>query len=95
MRFYLSVLLASPLVADATPRTSVFTQQPYAASPTMGFTYSFYGEGIEYDPYRDLVYLSSLTTASVYAVPYYAGRDPSVEKVVYDEDDMRNTYTAA
>ena len=39
----------------ATARTGSFTTQPFDAQQAMGFTYSFYGEGMEYDTSRDQV----------------------------------------
>ncbi len=84
---------ASAASAFATSRTGSFSTQPYVANPIMGFSYSFFGEGIEYDSLRDRVLLGTLSSGGpsvqgrIFAVPY-------VDPEVYD-DDFRVVYDQA
>ena len=88
--FAISVLSLSG--ADAAPRMGSFSVQPYAANPIMGFTYSFFPEGIEYDSKRDRVLLGSLSSGGpsvqgrIFAVPY-------VNPEVYNDNDARVVYS--
>jgi hypothetical protein len=90
-----SALFTPVLMADAVARHTAFTQQPYTASPVMGFTYSFFGEGMEYNPSKDAVYLGSLGLGQIYSVPYYRGIEKSDNRVVYDKDDMTIVFDTA
>jgi hypothetical protein len=81
------LLFNSIFVAQATPRTGPYSVQPYAAVPSMKFTYSFFGEGIEYDVKQDRVLLGSLGERNrhIYSVPYFNGITPTT----YDLADMK------
>ena len=90
-----SAIALCALVSSASgeARTGSFTLQPYVADPIMGFSYSFFGEGLEYDSKRDRVLLGSLSSGGVgvqgkiFSVPYV---NPAVsDRVVYSQKDMK------
>jgi len=85
--FHLFVACIGLTSVDGTDRTGPFSVQPYSATRSMGITYSFYGEGIEYDPSRDRVILGSIGEGKIYSIPYFRSENED-ERVVYDLEDM-------
>lgn len=88
-----------PVLGYSASRTGSFTTQPYAANGIMRFSFSFFGEGIEYDYSRDRVLLGTLSNSAstvpgrIYAVPYvnpsiYEDNDNNDNFVEFGESDM-------
>jgi hypothetical protein len=91
------VFAALCATCEAVARTGSFAKQPLDATPSMGFDFSFFGEGIEYDTTRDRVLLGTLNSGGpdlrgkIYAVPYSNSLN-GIDRVVYDENDMELVF---